>query len=460
MANKVAKPDLSFWQIWNLSFGFLGVQFGFALQNGNVSRILQALGADVHDLGYFWLAAPIAGIIIQPIIGGASDSTWTKLGRRVPFILGGAIAATLAMFLMPNSEFFVALMPPMLFGATMLLIMDASFNITFQPFRALVGDMVNDKQRDLGYSVQSFLINTGAVVGSALPFILTMIGVNNEPAEGQKVADSVVWSFYIGGATLMITVLWTVLRTKEYPPEEYAEYNNIDLEAQKAEKEQQAKDGGNAIANFIKTLISSPKVMFQLAAVQLCSWVAFYFMWVYSTPAIAQHIWHTAPGDVTSAAYNDAGNWVGLMFAMYSFAAAIFSVLMPSLIKATNRKTVYASALILGGLGLLSIGMIQDKYLLFVSMAGVGIAWAAILAMPFSILSENLPAEKMGIYMGIFNVTIAGPQIFAGLFGGTIASNFFDGNAVGLLTMAGVILIIGAFCVGIISDNKDKKLEQ
>ncbi|KXX68694.1 MFS transporter [Flammeovirga sp. SJP92] len=446
MSNKSLKPDLSFWQIWNLSFGFLGVQFGFALQNGNVSRILQALGADVHDLGYFWLAAPIAGIIIQPIIGGASDSTWTKLGRRIPFIVGGAIAATAAMFLMPNSEFFVALMPPMLFGATMLLIMDASFNVTFQPFRALVGDMVNDKQRDLGYSVQSFLINTGAVIGSALPFILTMIGVANEPAEGQKVADSVVWSFYIGGATLMITVLWTALRTKEYPPEEYAEYNNIDLEAKKTDTEN--KD------SFFKTLLSSPKVMFQLAAVQLCSWVAFYFMWVYSTPAIAQHIWHTEPGDSTSAAFNEAGNWVGLMFAMYSLAAALFSVAMPSLIKATNRKTVYAGALILGGLGLLSIEMIQDKYLLFASMAGVGIAWAAILAMPFSILSENLPAEKMGIYMGIFNVTIAGPQIFAGLFGGTIASTFFNGNAVGLLTMAGIVLIIGAFCVSLVSDQK------
>lgn len=445
MSIKSAKPDLSFWQIWNLSFGFLGVQFGFALQNGNVSRILQALGADVHDLGYFWLAAPIAGIIIQPIIGGASDGTWTKLGRRIPFIVGGAIAATAAMFLMPNSEFFVALMPPMLFGATMLLIMDASFNITFQPFRALVGDMVNDNQRDLGYSVQSFLINTGAVIGSALPFILTMVGVANEPAEGQKVADSVVWSFYIGGATLMLTVLWTTLRTKEYPPEEYAKYNNIDLDKK---EEEASKD------SFFKTLLSSPKVMYQLAAVQLCSWVAFYFMWVYSTPAIAQHIWHTAPNDSTSAAFNEAGNWVGLMFAMYSFSAAIFSVAMPRLIKATNRKTVYTGALILGGLGLLSIGMIQDKYLLFGSMVGVGIAWAAILAMPFSILSENLPAEKMGLYMGIFNVTIAGPQIFAGMFGGTIASTFFDGNAVGLLTMAGVILIIGAACVSLVSDQK------
>ncbi|OHX66906.1 MFS transporter [Flammeovirga pacifica] len=449
MSNKTPKPNLSFWQIWNLSFGFLGVQFGFALQNGNVSRILQALGADVHHLGYFWLAAPIAGIIIQPIIGGASDFTWNRLGRRIPYIVGGAIMATLAMFLMPNSEIFVAFLPPMIFGAIMLLIMDASFNITFQPFRALVGDMVNDKQRDLGYSVQSFLINTGAVVGSALPFILTAWGVSNEPdtAAGQKVADSTVWSFYIGGATLILTVLWTAFRTKEYPPKEYAEYNNIDVSAQ-SDEESLAKPKDS----FIDTLIKSPKVMIQLAAVQLCSWVALYFMWVYSTPAIAQHIWGTT--DTTSKAYNEAGDWVGIMFAAYSLAAALFSIAMPILIKTFNRKAIYSGALICGGIGLASISFIHDQYTLLIPMVGVGMAWAAILAMPFSILAENLPADKMGLYMGIFNVTIAGPQIFAGLFGGAIATSFFDGNTVGLLTFAGVLLIIGAFCVGIVSDKK------
>lgn len=447
MSNKIAKPNLSFWQIWNLSFGFLGVQFGFALQNGNVSRILQALGADVHHLGYFWLAAPIAGIVIQPIIGGASDFTWNKLGRRIPYIVGGAIAAVLAMFLMPNSEIFVTLMPPIIFGAIMLLIMDASFNITFQPFRALVGDMMNNNQTDLGYSVQSFLINTGAVIGSALPFILTYAGVSNEPVDGQKVADSTIWSFYIGGTILILSVLWTAFRTKEYPPEQYAEYNNIDL---KANKQQNKNKGG--ISEFIKTLLDSPKVMIQLAAVQLCSWVALYFMWVYSTPAIAQHIWGTT--DTTSKAYNEAGDWVGIMFAAYSFAAAIFSIMMPFLIKATNRKFIYAAALICGGIGLISISYIHNQYLLLIPMMGVGIAWAAILAMPFSILSENLPAEKMGLYMGIFNITIAGPQIFAGLSGGAIATTFFEGNIVGLLTMAGVILIIGALCVNIVNDKK------
>lgn len=443
MSQSNKKPNLSFWQIWNLSFGFLGVQFGFALQNGNVSRILQALGADVHHLGYFWLAAPIAGIIIQPIVGGASDRTWNRLGRRLPYILGGAILATLAMFLMPNSEVFVQFIPAVLFGATMLLIMDASFNITFQPFRALVGDMLNDEQKDKGYSIQSFLINTGAVIGSALPFILTWLGVANEPAPGEKVADSVVWSFYIGGITLMATVLWTVFKTKEYPPAEHAKYAETDAEPSSTNHE-----------SFWLTLKKSPKVMYQLGAVQLCSWIAFYFMWVYSTPAIAQHVWHTAPDDSTSAAFNEAGNWVGLMFAAYSLSAAIFSVAMPTLIKKFNRKKVYGYALLVGGIGLLSIMFIQDKYLLFAAMAGVGIAWAAILALPFSILSENLPADKMGVYMGIFNITIAGPQIMAGLFGGSIATTFFDGNAVGLLAMAGVILIIGSLLVTTIKDKQ------
>ncbi|MBD0404181.1 MFS transporter [Flammeovirga sp. EKP202] len=444
MSNKSLKPDLSFWQIWNLSFGFLGVQMGFALQNGNVSRILQNLGADVHHLGYFWLAAPIAGIIIQPIIGGASDFTWNKLGRRIPYIIGGAICATLAMFLMPKAEIFISLIPPMIFGGIMLLFMDASFNVTFQPFRALVGDMVNDKQRDLGYSVQSFLINTGQVVGSALPFFLAnVLGLSQKLADGQKVSDNVVWSFYIGGATLMIAVLWTAFRTKEYPPKEYAKYNNIDLEAKEESKNEDS---------FIKTLLSSPKVMIQLAAVQLCSWVAFYFMWVYSTPAIAQHIWNTV--DTKSEEYNQAGDWVGMMFAAYSLSAALFSVIMPSLIKLTSRKIVYAGALVCGGIGLISISYINDQYLLLIPMVGVGIAWTAILAMPFSILSENLPAEKMGVYMGIFNITIAGPQIIAGLSGGFISSTFFEGNTVGLLTMAGAILILGAFCVSLVSDQK------
>lgn len=439
---KVQKPTLSFWQIWNLSFGFMGVQFGFALQNGNVSRILQALGADVHHLGYFWLAAPIAGIVIQPIIGGASDKTWTKLGRRIPFILAGAIMATVAMFLMPNAEIFTALMPAMFFGALMLLVMDASFNITMQPFRALVGDMVPASQRDLGYSVQSFLINTGAVVGSLLPFILTYLGVANEPAEGEKVADSVTWAFYIGGAALILSVLWTSFMTKEYNPKDYAKYNPVEEKPKTEEKE-----------GFASILKGMPKVMLQLAVVQFFSWVALYMMWVYSTPAIAEHFWNTT--DAKSQAYNEAGNWVGVIFGAYSLFAALFSVVMPKLVSMIGRKSTYSLALFLGGAGLVSMMFVPNQEILVLSMVGVGIAWAAILAMPYSILSGVLPSDKMGLYMGIFNFTIAGPQILAGLLGGQIVS-LFDGQAIYILVLAGVCMLLGGLAVFFVNSDSSK----
>ncbi|GJM60435.1 MFS transporter [Persicobacter diffluens] len=437
------QPKLSFWQMWNVSFGFLGVQFGFALQNGNVSRILQALGADVHHLGFFWLAAPIAGIIIQPIIGGASDRSWIQYlpgrrGRRIPFILAGAIAATIAMFLMPNSEFFTTLMPAMFFGATMLLIMDASFNITMQPFRALVGDMVPKNQRDKGYAIQSFLINTGAVVGSLLPFILTAVGVANEPLPGEKVAPSVTWSFYIGGSALILSVLWTSLRTKEYTPEEYFEYHPIEEKPKEAKKD-----------SFIDLLKNMPKPMIQLALVQFFSWVAFYMMWVYSTPAVAEHVWGAT--DPQSLEYNEAGNWVGVLFGAYSLFAALFSIVMAQLVEKFGRKTVYAFALVLGGIGLASFPYVTDKYMLIVSMAGVGIAWAAILSMPFAILSEVLPADKMGVYMGIFNFTIAGPQILAGLMGATIANAL--GAPIWIIFVAGICLLLGALSVGLVKQK-------
>lgn len=436
-------PRLSFWQMWNVSFGFLGVQFGFALQNGNVSRILQAFGADIHHLGFFWLAAPIAGIIIQPIIGGASDKSWFKYlpggrkGRRIPFILLGAILATLAMFLMPNAGLFVHLMPAMFFGATMLLIMDASFNVTMQPFRALVGDMVPGEQRDRGYAIQSILINVGAVVGSLLPFILTYLGVANEPGEGQKVAPSVTWSFYIGGSALILSVLWTAFRTKEYPPKEYAKYHDIEEKSEEGE-------------GILSLLTKMPKVMWQLAVVQFFSWVAFYFMWVYLTPAIADHIWHTS--DAQSLAYNEAGNWVGVLFGAYSLFAALFSIIMAQLAGKFGRKLVYSLALLVGGLGLISFPYIQDQYLLIISMAGVGIAWAAILTMPFAILSETLPSDKMGVYMGIFNFTIAGPQILAGLLGSSIATAM--GAPVWIIFAAGVCLMLGAVAVFGVNTNK------
>jgi maltose/moltooligosaccharide transporter len=430
------KPKLSFMQLVNLSFGFMGVQIGYSLQNGNTSRILSALGADVHHLSYFWLAAPFAGLLVQPIIGLSSDKTWTRLGRRVPFILGGAFASAAAMFFMPNSENFASLMPPLLFGALMLLFMDTAFNVTMQPFRALVGDMVNDDQRNLGYSIQSFLINAGAVVGSFLPFVLTWAGVANEPASGQKVADSVIWSFYFGGATLLISVLWTAFTTKEFAPGEYEQYNNVKVEEK-------------AHSSFLNTLKETPATMFQLAAVQFFSWFALFMMWVYTTQGIAENIWKTT--DATSAAYNEAGNWTGVIFGVYSVFAALYSMAIPFLAGKLGRKPTYMLSLIAGGLGLLSMMFIEDKNMLLLSMLGIGVAWAAILAMPYAILSASLPASKMGVYMGLFNATITIPQIAAGFFGGTILT-LMDKNAVAMLGIAGASMLVAALCVVFVKD--------
>jgi maltose/moltooligosaccharide transporter len=435
-------PKLSFWQIWNISFGFLGVQFGFALQNANVSRILSNLGADLHHLSLFWLAAPVMGLIVQPIVGAASDKTWNRLGRRLPYVLGGAIVSMLAMFMMPNASMVVAFMAPVVFGALIFALMDGSFNVTFQPFRALVADMLPEEQRNVGYSIQSFLINAGAVIGSVLPYFLTnVLGVANDAPDGQ-VPNSVIWSFYIGGSVLIVSVLITVLKTKEYPPTEFAEYKNI------TEKEQKEK------TSFWQLLKSMPKTMLQLAVVQLFAWFSLYLMWVYTTPAVAQHYWHTEVGDASSAAYNEAGNWVGIIFGAYSFFAAMFSIAMPWLARKTNRKTVYAGALVAGALGYVSMYLFSNPNMLFVSMLGVGIAWAAILSMPFAILSSVLPAKKMGVYMGIFNFTIAGPQILSGLLGGNILKQFFDGHAIYILVLAGVSMLLGAFSVYFVEDKQ------
>lgn len=440
------KPRLSFWQIWNLSFGFLGVQFGFALQNGNVSRILANLGADLHTLPLFWLAAPLMGLIIQPLVGGASDRTWTRFGRRLPFILVGALVSVSAMILMPNSSVVAHLMPPILFGAIMLAIMDGSFNVTFQPFRALVADMLPDEQRTVGYSVQSLLINAGAVLGSVLPYILTWMGVSNSAPEGQ-VPASVIWSFYIGGAVLITTVLVTVFRTKEYTPAEFEKYNT----SPKEEKETK---------NSIWTLIAhSPKVMWQLAVVQLFSWFALYLMWVYTTPAIARHFWGVK--DSVSVEFNTAANWVGVLFGAYSLVAALYSIVMPMFAKATSRKTVYATSLIAGGIGFISILFLGGtangvhSTLLFIPMIGVGMAWAAILSMPYAILSSALPQSKMGVYMGIFNFTIAGPQIISGLVGGLIVQLVPEGNPVYILVIAGVSMLLGATALLFVEDKRN-----
>ena len=432
-------PKLAFMQIFNMSFGFLGVQIGYSLQNGNTRRILSALGANVEHLSYFWLAAPLAGLIVQPIIGLSSDKTWTRLGRRIPFILGGAIISALAMFFMPNSEFFAYILPPVFFGGFMLLFMDTSFNITMQPFRALVGDMVSEEQRNIGYSVQSFLINAGAVIGSLLPFVLTWLGVSNTPSPGEKVAPTVIWAFYFGGAALLVSILWTVFTTREYPPKEYEQYHNITTE----EKQH---------SSLLDLLRDIPVTMLRLAIVQFFSWFALFLMWVYTTSGVAQNVWHTAPGDSTSAAFNAAGNWVGVIFACYSLFGALFSIILARFANQFGRKKVYMFSLLLGGLGLLSMTMIHHQYGLIISMLGIGIAWAAILAMPYAILSAALPASKMGVYMGLFNATITIPQIIAGLFGGIILK-LMGGQAILMLGVAGFSMIIAGISVVFIREQ-------
>ncbi|PIE86230.1 MAG: MFS transporter [Bacteroidia bacterium] len=444
-----SKPRLNFWQIWNLSFGFLGVQFGFALQNANASRILTSLGADPHSLSFFWLVAPIMGLVIQPVVGAASDKTWTRLGRRSPYILFGALISMLAMFFMPNAPMVIKAggAGALAFGVVMLALMDGSFNVTFQPFRALVADMTPEEQRNIGYSVQSFLINVGAVIGSALPYILTACGIANTSEPG-TVAPSVIWSFYIGGSLLLISVLVTVFKTKEHPPKEFEEYNNITKE-DKENKE-----------SFWYLLTHMPKTMQQLSIVQLFSWFPLFLLWVYSTTAISQH-YFGVPIDFNAEtetnmnirrAFDEAGNWVGMCFAMYALVAALFSVVMPKIIKMTSRKTVYSLALVIGGIGYISTYMFTNQYMLLISMVGVGIAWAAILAMPYAILSGSLPAKRMGIYMGLFNLTVVVPQILSGVIGGPILHTFFGGRGIYILVMAGILMIIGAFVVVFVND--------
>jgi len=435
-----SKPNLSFWKIWNISFGFLGVQIGYSLQNANTSRILSAIGADPHHLSLFWLAAPLAGLIVQPIVGLSSDKTWTRLGRRIPFILGGSIVSAMAMFFMPNSEHFAQLLPALFFGAMMLLLMDTSFNVTMQPFRALVSDMVPESQHNKGYAIQSFLINTGAFIGSMLPYVLTnLFHVANEPGVGEKVAPTVIWAFYFGGGALLFSVLWTAFRTKEYAPAEYAKYNNLDEE----EKEK---------TSFLDLLKNIPATMWQLSATQFFSWFALFLMWVYTTQAIAQNIWHTT--DPHSKLFNDAGDWTGVIFAAYSLFAALYSLVLTPLANKFGRKNIYTLSLIAGGIGLISMLFITNKNWLLLPMIGVGISWAAILSLPYAILSSSLPPRKTGVYMGIFNATITIPQIAAGLFGGLVLTAAGE-KPMNVIVIAGISMIIAGIFAKTLIQTKE-----
>lgn len=450
------KPRLSFWQIWNMSFGFLGIQFGFALQNANASRILSTFGADVEHLSWFWLAAPLTGMIVQPIIGHFSDKTWNRFGRRRPYFLIGAVLTSIALVLMPNSEVLAVFMPPMLVGAGMLMIMDASINISMEPFRALVADLLPSDQRTLGFSIQTFLIGIGAVLGSFMPYLLAeWVGISKEAPEG-SIPDNVIFSFYIGAITLLVTIIWTVIRTKEYPPEEFEEFARQEAiekgEISEGEEiaEEKKSSGFMEVLNDFKNM---PLTMKQLGVVQFFSWFALFSMWVFTTPAIAQHIYGLDITDTHSVKYNEAGNWVGTLFAVYNAVAMFYALALPFIAAKIGRKRTHAVSLIAGGLGLISIYFIQDKDWLILSMVGVGFAWASILAMPYAILAGSIPVKKMGIYMGIFNFFITFPQIVNGIFGGPIVKRLYDSHAIYAIVIAGIFMILGAVSVVFVKDK-------
>jgi len=430
------KPRLSFWQIWNMSVGFLGIQFGFALQNANASRILLTFGADLHHLSWFWLVAPVTGMIIQPIVGYFSDKTWNRLGRRRPYFLAGAMMTSIALILMPNAPHLATFIAPMFIGGGLLMIMDASINISMEPFRALVADKLPNEQHTLGFSVQTVLIGIGAVIGSWLPYILgNWFGIPKEATGSGLVPPNVVFSFYFGAVVLIATIIWTVVRTEEYPPSFY------DDEEQDEEK---------------KTGFKIPKKMWQLLVVQFFSWFALFSMWVYTTPAVAQSFFDTT--DPNSAAYQEAGNWVGILFGIYNGVSAVIALSLPWIAKFITRKLTHLSALVIGGLSFLSFAIIQNPDYLIIPMIGIGIAWASILAMPYAMLANSIPAKKMGMFMGLFNMSITIPQIVNGIFGGLILKYFFDGDPLKSLLMAGVLMIIGGLSVLFIKDKVEESV--
>lgn len=499
------KPTLSFWQIWNMSFGFLGIQFGFALQNSNVSRIFETLGAKVDDIPILWVAAPLTGLIVQPIIGYFSDRTWNFLGRRRPYFLAGAILASISLVAMPNS-------PSLWVAAGMLWILDASINVSMEPFRAFVGDNLPSKQRTTGFAMQSFFIGTGAVIASSLPYVFTnWFKISNQAPEG-VIPDSVKWSFYIGAAVYFLAVLWTILRSKEYTPIELAAFTEREdagtqspAERERATKSVQTLRTGLIlvvfgiilttwfglsafpkelflfsagailigilfmVSGFLKrttgkasgfvTMMDDiqhmPAAMKQLAVVQFFSWFALFAMWIYTTSAVTSHLYGTS--DPTSKVYNDGADWVSLCMGIYNGVAAIVAFGLPVLARRTSRRVAHMIALICGGLGLISIYFLPDPKLLIIPMIGVGIAWASILSVPYAMLVGSLPAHKMGYYMGVFNFFIVIPQLVAAALLGFIVKSFFDGSSVHALIIGGLSMILAGFLCLRVKDVDDVK---
>ena len=435
----MTKPNLSFWKLWNLSFGFFGVQIAYALQSANISRIFATLGADPHNLSYFWNLPPLMGILVQPIVGTLSDKTWCRFGRRIPYLFVGATLAVLVMCLLPNAgSFGLTVGGAMIFGLIALMFLDTSINMAMQPFKMLVGDMVNEEQKTKAYSIQSFLCNAGSIAGYIFPFLFAFLGIKNYAEKG-VVPDSVIWSFYVGAAILILCVIYTTMKVKEWNPQEYAKYNGV---TEDAEKKEEGK------ADWISLLKSAPSTFWKVGLVQFFCWAGFLYLWNYSTGAIAETVWNTT--DASTKAFQDAGDWVGILFAVQAVGSVLWVVVLPQF---KSSKMAYAVSLIIGGVGFALIPFLHDKYLQFIPFLMIGAGWAAMLAMPFTLVTNALQGYgHMGAYLGLFNGTICIPQIVAALCGGhvlwVVGSHQSD-----MMIVAGVLLICGALAVSLIKEK-------
>ncbi|MBQ4393508.1 MAG: MFS transporter [Prevotella sp.] len=432
------KPDLSFWKLWNLSFGFFGVQIAYALQSANISRIFATLGADPHDLSYFWILPPLMGMVVQPLVGLFSDKTWTRFGRRIPYLFVGAALAVAVMCLLPNAgNLEITIMSAMTFGLISLMFLDTSINMAMQPFKMMVGDMVNEQQKAKAYSIQSFLCNAGSLVGYVFPYLFTAIGIASVAAPG-IVPDSVKWSFYIGAAILILCVVYTTATVKEYTPAQMAAFQE---QAQTAQAKSVAAGGSRNRALW---------VFLQVGLVQFFCWAAFLYMWTYTNGSIAE----TAFGvDMTNEeyaatkAYQQAGDWVGILFMVQAIGSMLWAVVLP---RFKNIKAAYALSLAVGGAGFALVPMLSDQYALFVPYFLIGFAWAAMLSMPFTLVTNALEGSKyMGTFLGLFNCTICIPQIVAAALGGTVLM-LVGSHQYSMMYVAGALLVAGALSVGII----------
>ncbi len=423
------KPDLSFWKLWNLSFGFFGVQIAYALQSANISSIFRTLGADPHSLSFFWILPPLMGMIVQPVVGTLSDKTWTRFGRRIPYLFVGAFAAVAVMCLLPNSgSFGMSVSLALIFGLFALMLLDTSINMAMQPFKMLVGDMVNERQKGKAYSIQSFLCNAGSVAGFIFPFLFTWLGVKNVAEKG-VVPDSVIWSFYVGAAILLLCVLYTTMKVKEWPPKEYAEYN----------PQPEAQEGKS---NWLTLLRNAPQAFWRVSLVQFFCWAAFLYMWSYVVDAVSLTVWNT--DEPTSEAYQIAGNWTGILYAIQAMASVCWALVLP---RFSNTKVAYAVSLLIGGVGFALVPYCGGQYLQIIPFVLIGCAWAAMLAMPFTFVTNALQGYgHMGAYLGLFNCTICLPQIVAALCGGLIM-RAIGGTQATMMIVAGLLLIVGACCV-------------